>query len=74
MVSYRPLRHILVDRNIKKMQLLEMIGGSSRTVAKLSNDEPVALSVLERVAVALGVEIGDLVEIIPDTPTGNDHD
>ena len=62
MVSYRPLWHTLVDRGLKKMQLVEMAGISTGTLSKLNKDQHVALDVLERICLALDW-IEDVVEI-----------
>ena len=64
MVSYRPLWHTLVDRGLKKMQLVEMAGISTGTLSKLNKDQHVALEVLERICLALGCRIDDVVEIV----------
>ena len=63
MVSYRPLWHTLVDRGLKKMQLVEMAGISTGTLSKLNKDQHVALDVLERICLALDCRIEDVVEI-----------
>ena len=49
MVSYKPLWHTLIDRDMKKMELVERVGMSRATLSKLNNNQYVALDVLERI-------------------------
>jgi len=65
-ISYKKLRHLMVDRNIKQMELARISGISSTAVAKLKKDESVSLSVLLRVCEALKCDIGEIAEAIPD--------
>ena len=48
MVSYKPLWHTLMDREMKKMELVEKVGMSRPTLSKLNNDQYVSLAVLDR--------------------------
>ena len=47
MVTYKPLWHTLIDRGVKKMELVERVGMSRATLSKLNNDNYVALEVLD---------------------------
>ena len=66
MISYKPLQHTLIDKGVKKMELVKMVKMSSSTLAKLNNDEYVALEVLERICLALDCRIEQVVEIKKD--------
>lgn len=63
MVSYKPLWHTLIDRGIKKMELVNMVGMSRATLSKLNNDNYVALEVLDRICQELDCPIEAVVEI-----------
>ncbi len=65
-VSYNKLWKLLIDKNMKKVDLRDTVGFSTTTLAKLSKNEPVALSVLERICRTLQCQIGDIVEYVPD--------
>ena len=67
MISYKPLWHTLIEKDAKKMELVKMVGMSSGTLSKLNKDEPVALTVLERICLALNCPIEAVVEIRPDS-------
>ena len=64
MVSYKPLWHTLIDRDMKKMELVEKVGMSRATLSKLNNNQYVALEVLDRICEVLAYRIEDVVEIV----------
>ena len=63
MISYKKLWVTLAEREMKKMELLNLAGFSRATLAKLSKNEYVALKVLEDICLALDCDIGDIMEI-----------
>lgn len=65
MISYNPLWHTLLDKNMKKLELCKVADISTATLAKLSKNEPVALTILEKVCLALDCSIQEVVEIQP---------
>ncbi|WHX49584.1 helix-turn-helix transcriptional regulator [Paenibacillus woosongensis] len=65
MISYKPLQKLLIDRDIKKQELLKMTGISSATMAKLNTNEYVSLEVIDKICAALDCQPGDLLEHIP---------
>lgn len=64
-VSYKKLFKLLIDRGMKK-DLQEAADLSPAAVTKLAKDEYVRLDVLVRVCCALGVDIGDIMEVTKD--------
>lgn len=60
-VSYNGLWKLLIDHNMRKMDLVERIGISSSTLAKMSKGEVVSLSILAKICVELDCDFGDLV-------------
>lgn len=62
-VSYNGLWKLLIDKNMKKMDLVENenIGISSSTRAKMSRGETVSMSVLEKICMELDCDFGDLI-------------
>jgi len=65
-VSYKKLWKLLIDKDMKKKDLQEAAGLSSTTITKLSNHENVSMEVLKKICAALGCDIGDIMELIPD--------
>ena len=60
-VSYDRLWKLLIDKNMKKMDLVEKIGISSSTLAKMSKGEAVSMSVLEKLCDRLDCDFGDII-------------
>ncbi|HOR84865.1 MAG TPA: helix-turn-helix transcriptional regulator [Bacillota bacterium] len=65
-VSYKKLWKLLIDRDMKKKDLQLATGLSSTTIAKLSNHENVSMDVLIKVCTILRVDIGDIMELVPN--------
>lgn len=64
-ISYKKLWKLLIDRDLKKKDLQQLAGISPSSVSKLSTNKPVSMDVLVRVCQALGVDFGDVVELVP---------
>ena len=65
-VSYNKLWKILIDKNLKKMDLLEAIEISPNTLAKLGRNEDVSLDVIKRICAFFKCDIGDIMEFVFD--------
>ena len=63
-VSYKKLWKLLIDKDMKKKDLIEATGLSSFTVAKLTKGENVTTDVLLRICSALGCNIGDIMDMV----------
>ncbi|MGG1639838.1 helix-turn-helix domain-containing protein [Paenibacillus sp. NRS-1782] len=61
MLTYEPLRLLMVKRNLDREELVRLTGITRPTVGKLFSDKLVALDVLDKVCVALDVELHDVV-------------
>ena len=69
-VSYNGLWKILIDKNMKKMDLMEQVKISSSTVAKMTNGELVSMKVLEKICEQLDCDFGDIVHYKKDSKDG----
>ena len=65
-VCYNKLWKLLIDRKMKKKDLIEQTGISRTTIAKMGRDENVSTEVLSKICGALQVDVGDIMEMIPD--------
>lgn len=63
MISYNPLWKTLIDKNMKKMDLVKYVGISNGTLAKLGKNESVSLSIIDKICMTLDCKIEDVVEI-----------
>lgn len=60
-ISYNNLWKILIDRNMQKKDLINELGISSTTIAKMGKGEKVSLDVLERICLYFDCNIGDVI-------------
>lgn len=61
-ISYSRLWKTLIDKNMNKTKLRESINMSSSTMAKLTKNKPVSMTVLEKICAELNCNIWDVVE------------
>ena len=66
-VSYKKLWKILIDKDMKKKDLRELTKLSSSTIAKMTKNEPVSTDVLIKICAVLNCDVGDIMEIVPDS-------
>ena len=62
-VSYKKLWKLLIDRDMKKKDLLVAAGISQSTLSKMGRNENVNTDILVKVCKALDCDIGDILEI-----------
>lgn len=61
-VSYNNLWKLMIDKKINKSELCKTIKISTSTMAKMTNEEMVALPILEKICAELECNIGDIME------------
>ena len=61
-VSYNNLWKLMIDKKINKSELCKTVKISSSTMAKMSNEEMVAMPILEKICAELECNIGDIME------------
>ena len=63
-ISYNPLWVTLIKKGIKnKTDLITLAGISSGTLAKMSKDQEVSMTVLLKICTSLNVELSEVAEI-----------
>ncbi len=65
-VSYNKLWKLLIDRKMSKVDLRKAAGIAPNTMTKLRRDEEVTLETLGKICRVLEVNIGDIVDLIPE--------
>ena len=73
-VSYNGLWKLLIDKNMKKMDLMNLVGISSSTVAKMTNGELVSMKVLEKICGKMECDFGDIVHYERNPQRGFVHE
>lgn len=61
-VSYNNLWKLLIDKKMNKSELCRKVKISSSTMAKMTNEEMVAMPILEKICAELECNISDIVE------------
>ena len=72
-VSYKKLWKLLIDKDMKKKDLLATAGISWASVTKLSKGETVSMEVLMKICKALDCNIGDIMDLIPEEETSSEQ-
>ena len=73
-VSYNRLWKLLVDRKMSKADLRKIAGIAPNTMTKLRRDQEVTLTVLGRICDVLNVNIGDIMEFLPEISQNDTSD
>lgn len=60
-LSYNGLWKILIDNNMQKKDLINKVGISSTTIAKMGRGEKVSLDVIERICDFFDCNVGDVL-------------
>jgi len=63
-VSYKKLWKVLIDKEMKKTDLIKEAGITSNILARMGNNQYIALDSLEKICIALKCDIGDVVEFV----------
>ena len=65
-ISYNGLWKLLIDKNLKKVDLIERLEISSSTIAKMTKNEAVSLRVLKKICRELDCDFGDIIHYVKD--------
>lgn len=72
-ISYNRLWKLLIDKKMSKADLRKAAGIAPNTMTRLRRDEEVTLTVLHKICIALNVNIGDVMEFLPEDECQHDH-
>jgi DNA-binding Xre family transcriptional regulator len=70
-VSYNGLWKLLIDKNMKKVDLSRKLGISSSTVARMTNGEMVSMNILGKICEELDCDFGDIIHYEKDRNGGS---
>lgn len=62
-ISYKKLWKLLIDKDLKKTDLINLAGISKATLNKLSHNQNVTTDILLKICKALSSDISDIVEV-----------
>lgn len=63
LISYDKLWKLLIDKNMKKTDLVKKVGISTNTLAKLGKNKFVKMESVAKIALYFNVQISDIVEV-----------
>lgn len=64
MISFKKLEHLLIDRSMKKKELIGKDKISPATMAKLTSGKNVNIQTIDKLCDLLNVQPGDIMEYI----------
>lgn len=64
--NYNGLWKLLIDKNMKKKDLIDETGISPTTISKMVRGDAVSLSVIGKICEELGADVGNLICIEKD--------
>ena len=62
--NYNKLWKLLIDKNMRKIDLRDAIGITPATLAKLSKNQNVNMEVLAKICRELNCDVGDIMEYV----------
>lgn len=65
-ISYKKLWKLLIDKDMTAVELRTKTGIAPNTMTKLRRDEEVSMAVLIKICGVLNVNIGDIMDLIPE--------
>ena len=68
-ISYKKLWKLLIDKDMTAVELRQRTGIAPNTMTKLRRNQEVAMCVLIKICSTLNVNIGDVMDLIPETET-----
>ena len=66
-ISYKKLWKLLIDKDMTAVDLRQATGIAPNTMTKLRRDEEVSMTVLVKICTVLNANIGDIMELVPDS-------
>lgn len=72
-VDYKKLWKLLIDKDMKKTDLIPVAGISSNVLAKMNKGEFVSMESIQKVCKALDCDIGDICVVNEVVGTENDR-
>ena len=63
MFNYNKLWKKLIDHNLKKTDLIRLVGISSATLAKMRSNQAVSMDTLAKICMLLNCDLSDIVTI-----------
>lgn len=66
MISYKPLKKLLIDKEMTKTQLRDLAGFSNGTLARIGKDQFIEMKHLDKICEVLDCRIEDVIEYVKE--------
>lgn len=66
MINYKPFLKLLIDRGLKKSDVLKAGIISKGTLNKMNGNDYISLEVIDKLCNYFNVDITDIIEYVPD--------
>jgi len=73
-ISFMPLWHTLLNKNMKKEDLRIAAGLTTNMIANMGKNKGISMETLEKICDALQCEITDVIELTEELPTVKEAD
>ena len=67
-VSYKPLMHMMIERDISNAELMRRAKISANIITKIKSGQYIALDKVESICYAMDCSPNDMMEFIPEDP------
>ena len=71
-VSYKKLWKLLIDRDMKKKDLIALCDISKYTIARMNNNENISVETVAKICNALNCGFDEIMEVIPTNDIENE--
>ena len=65
-ISYKPLWHTLIERNMRKEDLRLAAGFTTNMIANMGKEKNISMETLTKICETLDCEIADVIELVKD--------
>lgn len=73
-VSYKPLLHLMIERNVSNADLMRRARISANIISKIKTGQYIALDKVESICTAMDCTPNDIMVFIPQNDEGNKED
>lgn len=65
--SYKPLWKLLIDKEMSKKQLIQVVGISKSTIDKMGRGEQVSMDIIDRICNYFDCNVEDIISHVAET-------
>lgn len=66
MITYKPLWKTLIEKDINRTQLRDMVGFSNGTLSRMGKNQYIEMKHIDRICQVLQCGVSEVMEVLPD--------